>query len=192
VGEYPGLTRNTAMEVQVKLGDVLDEEADVLISTANPWLNMSGGVNGAILLRGGEGVQDELRGYLREHGKPHVEPGSVVRTGPGPLPVKHVLHGVAIDAFYGSSVELVERTLGQALGQARQLGASTVVTPALATGYGPLTMEQFAEALSRTLARDWPPLARLTVVLRREEAVQVVASAVRSPIKKDNRDSHKN
>ena len=36
------------MNVVVTVGDVLDAAADVLISTANPWLNMSGGVNGAI------------------------------------------------------------------------------------------------------------------------------------------------
>ena len=36
------------MNVVVTVGDVLDASADVLISTANPWLSMSGGVNGAI------------------------------------------------------------------------------------------------------------------------------------------------
>lgn len=32
------------MQIQIKVGDVLQCAADVLISTANPWLNMSGGV----------------------------------------------------------------------------------------------------------------------------------------------------
>ncbi|SMP73136.1 hypothetical protein SAMN06265222_11630 [Neorhodopirellula lusitana] len=36
------------MNVVVTVGDVLDASADVLFSTANPWINMSGGVNGAI------------------------------------------------------------------------------------------------------------------------------------------------
>jgi O-acetyl-ADP-ribose deacetylase (regulator of RNase III) len=36
------------MKIIIKVGDVLSEPADVLISTANPWLNLSGGVNGAI------------------------------------------------------------------------------------------------------------------------------------------------
>jgi len=36
------------MEIEIKTGDVLDEHADVLIATANPQLNMSGGVSGAI------------------------------------------------------------------------------------------------------------------------------------------------
>ena len=177
------------MEVQVKLGDVLDEDADVLISTANPWLSMSGGVNGAILLRGGQAVQDELRGHLQPSGTPHVEPGTVVHTNPGPLRVKHILHAVAIDGFYDSSIELVERTLVEALDQARQLGASTVVMPALATGYGPLDMEQFGDALSRAVSRDWSPLARLTVVLRREEAVKVVTGVLQSTTNPSKHDS---
>jgi O-acetyl-ADP-ribose deacetylase (regulator of RNase III) len=169
------------MQSEVKVGDVLDEPADVLISTANPWLNVSGGVNGAILLRGGEAVQAELRDHLRQRAQPHVPPGSVVRTGPGPLSVKHILHAVAIDAFYDSSVELVESTLVEALDQARHLGASTIAMPALATGYGPLKMEEFAEALRRALRRNWSPLARLTVVLRREESAHTVTRAVQSP-----------
>ncbi len=36
------------MKIIINVGDVLCVPADVLISTANPWLNLSGGVNGAI------------------------------------------------------------------------------------------------------------------------------------------------
>jgi hypothetical protein len=38
-------------KISVKVGDLLDEAVDVIISTGNPWLNTSGGVNGAILAR---------------------------------------------------------------------------------------------------------------------------------------------
>jgi O-acetyl-ADP-ribose deacetylase len=69
------------IDVIVKVGDLLNEVADIIISPANPWLNLSGGVNGAILARGGESVQAELRAYLRDSGKPAVEPGTVVLTG---------------------------------------------------------------------------------------------------------------
>jgi O-acetyl-ADP-ribose deacetylase (regulator of RNase III) len=167
------------MDIQVKQGDVLDEQADVLISTANPWLNMSGGVNGAILLRGGQRVQEELRKYLKQEGRPHVEPGTVVPTGPGPLSVRYILHAVAIDAFYDSSPELVGRTAAAALDRATQLGASTVAMPALATGYGHLTMEQFARGLARALNRDWSLLARLTVVLRQADDAHIVSRILR-------------
>ena len=44
------------MRLHIKSGDILEEAADVLVCPANVYLNMSGGVNGAILLKGGRGV----------------------------------------------------------------------------------------------------------------------------------------
>jgi O-acetyl-ADP-ribose deacetylase (regulator of RNase III) len=162
------------MNLAIKTGDVLNEACDLLICTANPQLNMSGGVNGAILLRGGQAIQKELWQHLRTCGKPSVEPGTVIRTGPGPLRVKHILHAVTVDAFYGSSIDLVRRTIETALGQAQQLGAATVAMPALATGYGPLSVEEFAQALAEALQQEWPGIDRLTVVMRNVENTEIV------------------
>lgn len=167
------------MNVSVLVGDVLDVPSDVLISTANPWLQMTGGVNLAIILRPkGEDVHAELRHYLPASGHRMVPPGTVVRTGPGSLPVKHILHAVAIDPSYDSSVELVANTITAALAQARELGAKVVSMPALATGFGPLTMEDFAAALKKALGRDWSPLELLKVVLKEDAAAEVVRAAL--------------
>jgi O-acetyl-ADP-ribose deacetylase (regulator of RNase III) len=171
------------MRVEVLVGDVLDVPADVLVSTANPWLQMTGGVNLKIILRPrGEFVHEELQRHLRASGRLYVEPGTVVRTGPGSLPVRHILHAVSIDPSYDSSVGLVADTITKALTQARELDARTVTMPALATGFGPLSMEEFGVALSRALARDWSPLAVLTVVLRQQEDADTVRAVLaRSP-----------
>jgi O-acetyl-ADP-ribose deacetylase len=169
------------MRTTVKSGDILDEEVDVLISTANVNLNMSGGVNGAILLRGGHDVQQELQGYLKRVGKNWVPPGTVVRTGPGPLRVKHILHAVSIDGFYQSSVELVERTIERSLTEAARLGAKTVALPALATGYGPLSILEFAQALRGATIREFAPIEELRVVLRRADEADIVATAFGMP-----------
>jgi O-acetyl-ADP-ribose deacetylase (regulator of RNase III) len=166
------------MQISVKVGDVLDEAADALICTANPWLNMSGGVNGALLLRGGHSVQEELRAYLRGLGRPAVEPGSVIVTGPGPLHVKYILHAVAIDPFYDSSVKLVERTLDSAFSEAQRLRAESIVLPMLGTGYGPLTPEQFAAALLPLIQRDWSPVVRVTLVVRRSDDLQTLQESL--------------
>jgi O-acetyl-ADP-ribose deacetylase (regulator of RNase III) len=163
------------MEIEVLVGNVLDVPADVLISTANPWLQMTGGVNLKIILRPqGEVVHEELQCHLRAAGGRYVEPGAVVRTGPASLPVRHILHAVSITPSYESSVGLVAATIGKALTQARELGARTVTLPALATGFGPLSMEEFAEALSRATVQDWSPLEALKVVLLREEDANTV------------------
>src|SRR5215207_8069695 len=96
------------MKIEVQVGNVLDVPADVLIATANPWLQMTGGVNLAIILRPlGELVHEELQQFFRRAGKRFVDPGTVVCTGPGSLPVKHILHAVSIEPSYDSSIELV-------------------------------------------------------------------------------------
>jgi O-acetyl-ADP-ribose deacetylase (regulator of RNase III) len=162
----------------VKVGDVLDECVDVLICPANPWLNLSGGVNGAILMRGGQSVQDELHAYLRNSGRTAVGVCTVVRSDPGPLRVKHILHAVAIDPFYGSSVELVQKTIETAFEIAQSLAAHTVASPMLATGFGPLGAEQFAYSLAAVVRRDWTPIEQLTVVVRRDDDAEIVRGAL--------------
>jgi O-acetyl-ADP-ribose deacetylase (regulator of RNase III) len=171
------------MKIEVLVGDVLNVPADVLISTANPWLQMTGGVNLKIILRPrGEFVHEELQRHLRASGGRYVEPGTVVRTGPASLPVRHILHAVSITPSYESSIELVANTIVKALTQARELGARTVTLPALATGFGPLSMEEFAEALSQATRQDWSPLESLKVVLLRAEDADIVRAVLaRSP-----------
>lgn len=163
------------MKIEILSGNILDVPADVLISTANPWLQMTGGVNLGIIVRPqGELVYEELQNYLRDLGKDMVEPGTVVCTGPGSLPVKKILHAVSIDPSYDSSVELVTETIIKTLTMARELDARIVTLAALATGFGPLLIEEFAVALQQAVVRDWSPLETLKVVLKHEHEAEKV------------------
>jgi O-acetyl-ADP-ribose deacetylase len=166
------------MRLLVKQGDVLDEEADVIVSSANVYLNLSGGVGGAILLRGGSEVQAELHDGLRRQGLKWVPAGSVVVTGPGPLKARALIHAVAIDAFYGTSVALVRTAIENALTRAASLDARSIALPALATGYGRLPMEDYALALSEATGREYPPIEEVRVVLRDEDDVRLVRSVL--------------
>jgi len=158
------------MQIEVRAGNILDVPADVLVSTANPWLQMTGGVNLAIIRRSGcDQVFDELQQYLPSTQPRIVQPGTVVGTGPGSLPVKRILHAVAIDPSYDSSVELVADTIARALNEARRLDARTVTMAALATGFGPLLMKDFGAALRTALGQDWSPLQTLTIVVKHEQ-----------------------
>jgi O-acetyl-ADP-ribose deacetylase (regulator of RNase III) len=167
------------MNVEVFAGNIVEVPADVLVSTANPWLQMTGGVNLAIIVRPkGDDVFAELQDYLRATGKKMVDPGTVVCTGPGSLPVKKILHAVSIDPSYDSSIELVANTIVTALSQARQLDARIVTLAALATGFGPLLMEDFATALQEALRRDWAPLETLKVVVKHEEEASKIRAVL--------------
>lgn len=166
------------MKVEVKVGDVLKCPADVLISTANPWLNLSGGVNGAILSAAGPAIQNELHACLKERGLSAVSAGTVVRSGSGGLPFQCILHAVAIDPFYDSSVDLVRQTLRTALSMAVASGASTVASPTLATGYGPLTIADFGRAVSPLLNESQFDSVMLTIVVRSDEHLAELRQAI--------------
>src|SRR5262245_8247902 len=99
------------MKVNVIVGDILDVPADVLICPANPWLNLSGGIGGAILLRGGESIQTELRIKLAAQHCSAIPAGSVIVTSASSLPFKWIFHVVAIDPFYESSIDVVGKSL---------------------------------------------------------------------------------
>src|SRR3954463_14172643 len=109
------------MRWSVKQGDILDEPADVLVCSANPWLNLSGGVGGEILLRHGPRMQEELHQHLAGRGLRSVPQGEVVACGPCGTPYKAVLHAVAVDCFYGSSPEVVRGVVTRALSLAASL-----------------------------------------------------------------------
>lgn len=162
------------MNVIVTVGDVLDVAADVLISTANPWLNMSGGVNGAIRQCCPE-IQTELRDHLDSLGKSAVAAGSVVRTSAGSLPFAHLIHAVAIDPFYDSTIELVGDTLTAAFQLADSLDARSVSLPTLATGYGPLSISDFTLAFVETVV-DRFEIDVVTLVVRRSKNAETIKS----------------
>ena len=157
------------MQITIKVGNVLTEAADVLISTANPWLNLSGGVNGAILEVVGPELQSQLHQFLKDQGVAAVSAGTVVRSDPFGLAFKHILHVVAIDPFYDSSIELVRAAFARALEIAVDLCAQSISTPTLATGYGPMSISDFGNAIAPLL--DDPKLTQmsLNIVLRRNE-----------------------
>lgn len=164
------------MNVSVVVGDVLECSADVLISTANPWLNMSGGVNGAISQCCPE-IQSELWAHLASTGKSAIPAGSVVRTSAGSLPFTHIIHAIAIDPFYDSSMELVCKTLVAAFELARSLNARSISLPTLATGYGPMSITEFARAFSNS-GVDGSGLDDVTIVVRNQEDAETITSVL--------------
>ena len=164
------------MDVVVTVGDVLDAPADVLISTANPWLNMSGGVNGAIRAREPD-IQSELRAHLESVGKTAIPATSVVRTSAGSLPFSHIIHAVAIDPFYDSSQQIVADTLVAAFDLAVSLGAKSIAIPTLATGYGPMTIDVFARAFADSVLGRFP-IETVTIVVRSEENAGIINSVL--------------
>lgn len=147
-------------------GDILAVRADVLVCSANVYLNLSGGVGGEILRRHGDAMQKELHRYLDERRLRFVSPGAVVQTSSCGTPFRAVLHAVAVDAFYQSSPSVVGDVVASGLRAAANMGAASVALTALATGYGRLSMRQFADAVRPLAALELPPLETVIVCVR--------------------------
>ncbi len=142
------------MKIEFKNSDAFAVEADCLLSSGNVQLNMSGGINGALLGKYGPGLQRELHGYLEQNEIKQVEPGFIYRFEQNIPPYHMVLYAVGVDVWYHSSRELLREVLFQSLNQVSQAGLKTVVAVAIGTGYGNLPLNDFCLAL-----RDLPDFA---------------------------------
>ena len=153
-------------------GELLDAPADVLVCSANPFLTLSGGVGGAYAVRHGRSMQRQLDDWLAATGKRWVPRGTLIELTPvaeegvAPPPYTRVLHAVAVDGMYESSVGVVRGLVERSLRAAAAAGGRSVALAALATGYGHLPPEAFGEAVRPLTARDAPGVERVRVVVR--------------------------
>jgi O-acetyl-ADP-ribose deacetylase len=126
------------MKITLKTGDITGEQADAIVNAANSSLLGGGGVDGAIHRRGGPAILAACR-ELRDSRLPGGLPaGQAVATTAGDLAARWVIHTVgpvysARDDRSALLVSCYERSLAVA----DELGAATVVFPAVSAGiYG--------------------------------------------------------
>jgi O-acetyl-ADP-ribose deacetylase len=96
-------------------------------------------------------------------------------------PFKAVLHAVAVDVFYESSPQVIEHVVSESLGMAAALQARRVALIALATGYGRLSLEGFADGIAPLLMHEFPPIEEVVVCVRRpEQRILLAKTSARS------------
>jgi O-acetyl-ADP-ribose deacetylase len=157
-------------------GNILDIPADILICSANPWLNLSGGVGGALLLRHGSSLQSRLHALLASQNKKLLPPTTVILDSPPNTPYKAIAHAIAIDAAYRTDIPTVAKTISIALDLLAPFHPAHIALTALGTGYGPLKPAQFGQALAIALQnRPHPPI---TVCLRHDHEADEVRTAL--------------
>jgi len=160
------------------VGEILDLSADALICSANPQLNLSGGVGGEFLLRYGESMQRYLHDWLRRSARRFVMPGTVVVAPPCGSPFRVVLHAVAIDAFYDTSADVIAETYGNAFAEASRMGCRTIASACLACGYGRATPEMFVAAIRRYVAGSIAGIDRVELRSTNADVVKAVREAI--------------
>lgn len=129
-----------ATRVIVHCGDICTVPADVICSSTNPNLQLMAGTGGAIREAGGWSIQDQCNAVIRSEeaqcGHRWLMMGSVAWTTAGSLPYRGVIHCVAIDAFHGSSEEIIAQCTRNALSICADLNPpiASIAMPIFASG----------------------------------------------------------
>ncbi|WP_225334081.1 macro domain-containing protein [Halomicrobium urmianum] len=168
------------MDFEVVQGDIAAQSADVLVNAAGTSLQMGSGVAGA--LRRGAG--QEINDAAVEKGP--VDLGEVAVTDAYNLDADRVIHAAAMP-HYGdgkATAESIRDATRNALESADELGAVSMVIPALGCGVAGFDLAEGAEIVAGEI-RDYEPdsLVDVRFIAYSEgeyQTVQRVADQVRA------------
>lgn len=118
--------------------DITTVEADAMVNAANSSLLGGGGVDGAIHRRGGPDILAECRELRRTRFPDGLPAGDAVATTAGRLPARWVIHTVGpVHSTTDDRSAVLASAYRRSLEVAGELGAASVVFPAISTGvYG--------------------------------------------------------
>ncbi|MFH9467565.1 O-acetyl-ADP-ribose deacetylase [Streptomyces clavifer] len=153
-------------------GDITDQHADVLVNAANSSLLGGGGVDGAIHRRGGPEILAACRDLRASHYGKGLRTGQAVATTAGRLHADHVVHTVG-PVWSGTEDRsaLLASCYRESLRVSSELGARTVVFPAISTGIYGWPLGDGARIAVRTVREAvLPPITEVRFVVFDDEA----------------------
>jgi O-acetyl-ADP-ribose deacetylase (regulator of RNase III) len=130
----------------LKQANILDIPADVLVCSANVTA-----------------MQGDLHAMLAHRTPRCAQVGEVFVCHTPGLPYLGVLHAVAVDPMYHSTPDVIQATVNKALKIAADLGAQTIALTALASGFGDLSLDGFAEGVRPLLEKEYGSVQRVII-----------------------------
>lgn len=117
---------------EIKSGNLLNEDTDVIVNAANGMLSHGGGVAYAIASAAGDDLYNECNEYIRTNGRIPVT--EVVLTTAGNLRFKGVIHAVGPRFGEGDEENKLVKTIYNAFVLANNKGFSSLAFPAVSSG----------------------------------------------------------
>ena len=136
------------MDFEVIQGDIAQQSADVLVNAAGTSLQMGSGVAGALRRGAGQQINDEAVS------KGPIDLGDVAVTDAYDLDAEYVIHAAAM-AHYGdgqATAESIADATRNTLEKADELGADSLVIPALGCGVAGFELETGARIIGEIVA----------------------------------------
>jgi len=132
----------------IEFGDIVNSDAQVLVSSDDCFLTMGGGVSAAIRRAGGDDIT------LDAAKKIPAQLGDVVVTTAGKLPAHYVFH--VITRGQGENQPAAREVLYQATRKCMQLldalGVRSIAFPALGTGSAGFELDEVAAQMAKVIA----------------------------------------
>jgi len=135
------------MDFDVIQGDIAQQSADVLVNAAGTSLRMGSGVAGALRRGAGSEINEEAMS------KGPVDLGDVAVTDAYDLDAEYVIHAAAMP-HYGdgkATAESIADATRHTLERADELGAESLVIPALGCGVAGFELEEGAQIIAETI-----------------------------------------
>jgi O-acetyl-ADP-ribose deacetylase len=171
------------LDLQVVVGDLTREVADVIVNAANTGLRHGGGVAAALSRAGGPVVQRASDAWVATHGP--LEDGRAAVTTAGDLGAEHLVHvaGPVHQPDRDDNAERLALAVTAALDAAAGLDADSVAMPLISAGvYGYPRAEAAAVLVDavRRWGRAHPdgPVRVVRVVVLDEDAADDVRAAL--------------
>jgi len=165
--------------IRLVQGDITRESADAIVNAANSSLLGGGGVDGAIHRRGGRAILAECRRLRASHYGKGLPTGGAVATTAGELDAQWVIHTVGPRySREEDRSDLLVSCYRESLRVADELGARTVVFPAVSAGIYGWPMDDAARIAVETVRGTETAVEEVRFVLFGDEAYQAFARRI--------------
>ncbi|WP_329268988.1 O-acetyl-ADP-ribose deacetylase [Streptomyces sp. NBC_01451] len=160
-------------------GDITRQSADAIVNAANSSLLGGGGVDGAIHRRGGPEILAACRALRAGHYGKGLATGQAVATTAGKLDARWVIHTVGPRFLPEEDRSaLLASCYQESLRVADELGARTVVFPAVSAGIFGWPMQDAARIAVETVRATESAVEEVRFVLFDDQAYEAFAAQV--------------
>ena len=144
-------------EVIIRIGDILDSDAEVLVSSDDSLVTMGGGVSASIRRKEGTGaIEYDARK------KVPAEIGDIVVSTAGTLPQKYIFHAITIGFINNSSLKslpveevhdyIIRNSVTKCLSIMRYLNVTSIAFPTIGGGTARIPYSRIAFTMSRAIS----------------------------------------
>lgn len=146
-------------EVRIIQGNILESESEVIVSSDDTGISMSGGISKAILSLGGEEIQKDAQKNIP------AQIGDVIVSSAGKLKQKYIFHCMSIDEkirfdiYSGSQITtkdvnkyIISHSVEKCLYILQTLNLQTIAFPVIGTGAAHIPFNDAVDTMAETIS----------------------------------------